>query len=279
MAPAPTAVPVQEWTVPVLPGAEPFAARGSGPLGGVGVLLCHGFTGNPGAVRAWGEHLAAAGCTVVGPRLPGHGTTWQEAARTRWEDWYAEVERALAGLVQECDVVVAAGLSMGGTLVLRLAQEHAGEMDGVVTVNASLATERRDARLLPLLARVLPRFPGVAGDVKAPGVVEEGAYRWMPLRAALSLQQAWPVVLGDLGRVRCPVLAFRSREDHVVEPVSGRLLLEGLPPGQVREVVLEDSYHVATIDHDAPLVFARTLEFVREVAGVPAPSAAAARPP
>ena len=255
--------------MPVLPGAEPFSSPGSGPLARLGVVVVHGFTGNPSAVRAWGEHLAAAGCAVEGPRLPGHGTRWQDANRTTFDDWYRAVERAFDDLRGRCDAVAAVGLSMGGTLSLRLAEQRGDAVAGVVTVNASLTTERKDAVLLPYLSRVLPLFPGIASDVKKEGVVEN-AYRWLPTRAAHSLAQAWPVVRADLGRITCPVLAFRSRTDHVVEPASGRLLAEALPAGQVTERVLEDSYHVATIDNDAPAIFSESLEFLRSTAGVPA---------
>src|SRR5579875_1881715 len=72
--------------MPVLPGAEPFEHDG----GRVGVLLCHGFTGSPQSLRPWAEFLAEAGLTVSLPRLPGHGTTWQEMSRTRSEDWRSE---------------------------------------------------------------------------------------------------------------------------------------------------------------------------------------------
>ncbi|MGH8940752.1 MAG: alpha/beta hydrolase, partial [Actinomycetes bacterium] len=77
--------------MPLLPGAEPFHHDG----GRVGVLLVHGFTGCPQSLRPWAEHLAAAGLTVSLPRLPGHGTTWQEMNLTTWQDWYAEADRAL----------------------------------------------------------------------------------------------------------------------------------------------------------------------------------------
>ena len=83
----------------VLPGAEPYSHQG----GPTGVLLCHGFTGSPHSLRPWAEHLAAQGLTVSLPRLPGHGTTWQEMNRTRWEDWYAEVDRALSELMATTD--------------------------------------------------------------------------------------------------------------------------------------------------------------------------------
>ena len=93
----------------VLPGAEAFSHEG----GSTGVLLCHGFTGSPQSLRPWAEFLADAGLTVSLPRLPGHGTTWQEMARTRWEDWYAEVDRAFDELRAGTDEIFVMGLVDG----------------------------------------------------------------------------------------------------------------------------------------------------------------------
>ena len=243
----------------VLPGAEPIDLPG----GPVGALLCHGFTGTTQSMRPWAEHLAGAGLTVAAPRLPGHGTTWQDMNTTSFDDWYAALATAFDDLRARCSTVFVMGLSMGGTLVLRLAEERGGQVAGVVVVNTSLASERKDAKLLPLLSRVVPSFPGIASDIAKPGVTEL-AYDRLPLKAALSLQRAWPVVRRDLPRITAPVLVYRSAVDHVVEPVSGRALLEGLAGGRVEERVLADSFHVATLDHDAPAIFAGSLDFVRE---------------
>jgi carboxylesterase len=240
----------------VMPGAEPIDLPG----GPVGVLLSHGFTGTTQSIRAWAEHLSAAGITVSAPRLPGHGTSVKDMNTTRFSDWYTTVEKAFDDLRSRCETVFAMGLSMGGTLALRLAEERAHQVAGVVVVNASLATERKDAKLLPLISKILPAFPGIASDVKKAGVTEL-AYDRIPLKAAYSLQQAWPVVRRELPRITCPVLVYRSAVDHVVEPVSGRALLLGCR--QAEERVLHDSFHVATLDNDAPTIFEGSLAFVR----------------
>ena len=245
-----------------MPGAEPLAVDG-GPIGAV---VLHGFTGTPQGVRDWGLALAEAGLTVTVPRLPGHGTRWQDMARTRWTDWYAEAERAFDELRRCCAEVFVCGLSMGGTLALRLAEQRASEITGAIVVNASLATERKDAKVLPFLRHVIPALPGVAGDIAKPGV-NELAYSKMPLQAAYSLSQLWALTRADLGSITCPVLSFRSETDHVVEPVSGRLLREGASATTVTERLLTESYHVATLDFDAPAIFAESVEFVRTHSG------------
>lgn len=246
--------------MPILPGAEPFAHDGSSD---VGVLLCHGFTGSPQSLVPWGERLAEVGWTTRCPLLPGHGTRWQDMNHTTWADWYEALDREFTQLLSRCAAVFLFGLSMGGTLALRLAQEHDADVAGIVLVNAPVTTERRDAALLPLLSRVVPSMPGISNDIKKPGSTEL-AYRRLPLRAAASLSRLWQEVRRDLGRVDQPLLLFRSTDDHVVEPVNARIILGGVR-GPAREVVLADSYHVATLDNDAPAIFDGSVEFVRQV--------------
>ena len=255
----------------IMPGAEPFEAE-AGPIG---VLFSHGFTGTPQSLRPWAEHLAAAGFSVSLPRLPGHGTRWQDMNVTRWTDWYGEVERAYQQLRTRCEQVFACGLSMGGTLVLRLAEVHPDGVAGLVLVNPSLGTERWDVKyLLPALRRMVPSMKGIASDIKKPGTTEL-AYDRTPLRAMHELTRLWATVAADLDRVVAPMLVYRSRVDHVVEPLSGRLLRQGCDGCEITEHVLEDSYHVATLDNDAPTIFAGSVDWIRE-RSAPAPAGGAA---
>lgn len=245
--------------MPVLEGAQPYAHRG----GPTAVLLCHGFTGTPQALRGWAEHLAAAGLTVSVPLLPGHGTTWQDMAHTTWRDWYGAAERELTGLRESCDETFVMGLSLGGCLALRLAA-HCPDTRGVVVVNPSLYPDNPLLRAGGVLKHLIPSVGAVADDVKAEGV-HEVAYRRVPVPAAASLPELWSLTRRELPRVTQPVLAFFSAKDHVVGPRS-RKVLRAHVGSEVTERVCADSYHVATLDNDAEMIFADSLEFVRSLA-------------
>ncbi len=252
------------------PAAEPFSADAvpvadSGQR--VGVLLLQGFTGSPASLRPWGRHLADQGFGVAVPRLPGHGTTWRELNRTTWADWYAEAERSFEKLRANADSVVVGGLSMGGGLALRLAAERGREVAGVMLVNAAVTTRRKDVLALPVLKHLVPSFPSIADDIKKPGVVEHG-YPRTPLKAAHSMMTGWKALRDDLPKVTQPLLVFRSAVDHVVDPSSGALIRATVSSRDVTERVLENSYHVATLDHDAPTIFAESVRFVLRVTGV-----------
>ena len=255
--------------MPIAPSAEPFYADAApNPSDGqrIGVLLSQGFTGSPASMVPWGKRLAGEGFGVAVPRLPGHGSTWQELNRTRWADWYGEVERAFEKLRANCDQVVVGGLSMGGSLVLQLAADRGREVAGVMLVNAAVNTERKDVRALPALKWVVPSLPGISNDIKKPDVVEHG-YDRTPLKAAASMLLGWRSLRDDLPKVTQPLLVFRSTEDHVVDPSSARIIASTVSSRDVTERMLENSYHVATLDNDAPTIFEESVHFVRRVTG------------
>jgi carboxylesterase len=243
--------------VPVLPGAEPFSADG----GDVGVLLCHGFTGCPQSLRPWAEALARAGYTVRLPLLPGHGTTWQDMNRTSWRQWYDEVDSAFTQLRNRCSAVFVAGLSMGGALALRLAEQHGDEVAGLVLVNPAVRPRDRRLLALPVLRRVTTSFPPVGSDIKKPGAAEL-AYDRLPLHALASSLQLFADVRAHLNRVDQPLLLLHSAVDHVVEPSNSAAVLAGISSADVTEIVLEDSYHVATLDNDAERIEKESIAFV-----------------
>ncbi len=257
--PAPPAAPPEPAVTRAL--TAPYRHDG----GPIGVVVCHGFTGSPASMRPWATALAEAGCSVRLPLLPGHGTRWQDLQATRWPDWYGAVQAAFADLRERCDHVFVAGLSMGGTLALRLAQVHGSAVAGLVLVNPSVLSKRRSMRLLPVLAPVIPSVSGIGNDIAKPGRTEDG-YDRTPLRALRSLTQLWAITRNDLHLVDQPLLVFRSATDHVVEAANTAAVLRGVHSMDVEERVLHDSFHVATLDHDAERIFTGSIEFIRRVA-------------
>jgi carboxylesterase len=242
----------------VLPGAEPYSHEG----GPTGVLLCHGFTGSPQSLRPWAEYLAPEGLTISLPRLPGHGTTWQEMNRTRWEDWYAEVDRAFGELQAATSEIFVMGLSMGACLALRLAELNGAAVSGLVLVNPSITADTKLFLLAPVLKVIIPSLKGVGSDIKKEGSTEL-AYDRTPTRAAATLPGLWKVTQRDLDKITAPTLVYHSTEDHLVGPASLAILRKALPATGLEVIECPNSYHVATLDNDAEVIFAGSLEFVR----------------
>ena len=247
--------------MPLIPGAEPFAHDG----GPVGALVVHGFTGSPVSMRPWAQALADAGLSVRLPRLPGHGSTWQDMALTTWEDWYSAVDSAFGELTERCDDVFVCGLSMGGSLSLRLAELRGGEVRGLVLVNPSVHSENKGLVALPVVKHLVKSLPGVGNDIAKPGQ-EEGCYDRMPTKALAQLVRGWAMVKADIEKVDQPLLLFRSAVDHVVEPSNAAWILSHVRSADVTERVLPNSYHVATLDNDAPQIVDGSLELIRRLA-------------
>jgi carboxylesterase len=107
-------------------------------------------------------------------------------------------------------------------------------------------------------------FPGIANDIKKPGGQEHG-YTRTPLKAIHSLLQAWPHLIADLPKVTAPMLYFRSATDHVVDGASQPIITSRVSSREIIERPLEHSFHVATLDNDAPQIFEESAEFIARV--------------
>src|SRR5687767_2099380 len=171
---------------PIMSGAEPWSYEHDTPDAS-GALVLHGFTGNPGSMRGLAEAFGKAGFHVEMPRLPGHGTAIEEMLTTSWSDWAGEAEAAYQRLIQRANRVVVAGLSMGGSLTLRIGADHP-EVAGLICVNP--ATQPQAPEVVEMLRGMLADgtdvMPGIGSDIADPESKEE-AYGGTPLRPLLSL--------------------------------------------------------------------------------------------
>jgi carboxylesterase len=215
-------------------------------------------------MRGLAEALAGAGLAVELPLLPGHGTSVEDMLLTRWKDWSTAAEDVYADLAGRSRRVIVAGLSMGGTLAVWLATRHP-EIVGLVVINPFIEPPAESFRemLRGALDAGTETMPGIGSDIALEGV-EELAYAGSPVAPMLSMMEATDAIAADLDRIKCPVLLFSSRQDHVVPSASGDVLAAGVG-GPIERIWLERSYHVATLDHDRGVIEARAVEFAAEV--------------
>lgn len=253
-------------------GAEPWSATGTGERADVGIIVIHGFTGNPRATRPLGEHLHREGFTVEVVRLPGHGTDVKDMSGTRYADWHGAVSALVDDLKGRCERIVLVGHSMGGTIALDIASARPDDITAVAAINATIL-DRTDiiARLAPLLQHVLPSLPrDLAGlptnDVALQGI-EEGAYAKVPAKPGVSLTSQFARIRAQLLDLTQPMLVAYSPQDHTVPPENSKAIPEYAASTDVTVVVCEDSYHVPMIDHDAEKLQDAITEFVARVTG------------
>jgi carboxylesterase len=242
----------------ILPGAEPFRFDG----GSKGALLLHGFTGSPASLHPLGESLFSRGLTVIGPRLPGHGTRWEDLEETTWQDWEREALGALADLSERCKDVIVVGLSVGGTLALHVGAKQPERLRGVIAINPLV--RRPDFAFAPVIRVFTRTIRGIGNDIKKPGQ-DEVCYDRIPVKAIKELRKLMKTTDRELPSLTLPLLVLLSPQDHTVKPANSRRVVRRA--GSVRKelITLPNSYHVATLDFDADTILEHTLRFMDSV--------------
>ncbi|MDA8115856.1 MAG: alpha/beta fold hydrolase [Actinomycetota bacterium] len=224
------------------------------------VLFIHGFTGAPATMDPQIEAAAAAGYDVYAPLLRGHGTSLDDMVPTRYEDYLEDAQRALDELAGGDAPVTVVGISMGGTLAVDLGLSDP-RVERMVLINPLVLppAEGYLALLDQLLEAGVEVAPAVGSDIADPAI-KEASYDGAPIRAARSLFLNTARVAPRVSELAMPILLFSSLQDHVVPAESGEYL--AAEAGSVKRILLERSYHVATLDYDKDLITREMLEFL-----------------
>jgi carboxylesterase len=238
---------------------EPFSAAGTN----IGCLVMQGFTGTVGSIRYYAQQLAARGLSVEAPRLSGHGTRWQDLNSVSYGDWIRDAEQAYQSLAKRCDKVFVTGLSMGGTLILYLAEQHP-EIAGVIPINAPVFMTDKRVPFLPVLKYLLASTPAIASDIMEPGVVEP-AYDRTPTAGAHEMVKMLAVTRNGLGRITQPLLVMRSAHDHVVPHECAPFIMEHIASKDKEMIVFQRSAHVVTMDYDKDGVVEAAWKFIQRL--------------
>jgi carboxylesterase len=249
--------------------------------GRLGFLLIHGLGGTPLELRYVAQGLASAGHTVHVPQLAGHCRTIEELRATRWTDWYDSVEREHDRLKTRCDAVVVGGLSVGSVLALHLAAARQDSIAGLALYAPSLWLDGWGVPWHASLFRLVTqkwcadwfpfaeRHPWGMKDPRMRSLIERAIKSGDSSRAgiaalpgSLMLELRWLVqrVRSEIAEVRQPALIVHPREDDRASLRNLHYLQSSLG-GLTETVVLNDSYHLVTLDRQRQVVVARTLEF------------------
>lgn len=247
-------------------GAESFFFK----KGEVGCLLIHGFTGSPWEMREMGEYLASKNITVLGPRLPGHGTSPEDMYNTNWQDWYGEVEKAYNDIKKNCSDVFCCGLSMGGLLTLHLATHQ--ELKGIISLAAPVYLREPKLLFLPILksplGKIIQKFykydKEIGKDIKDESMKSQMiCYDKTPVPCGISLVDFMNHTKNDLEKITAPALIIHSKYDHTVPPGNAKYIQKMISSKEKNLIILENSYHVITLDYDKEKVFNETYKFIK----------------
>lgn len=256
------------------------------PGGRTGFLLIHGLGGTPVELRLVARSLHGSGHTVHCPQLAGHCGTEADLLVTGWRDWTQSVLDELERMRANCDRIILGGLSMGAVLAIHVAAERPADVAGLALYAPTL---RYDGWSIPRYAFLLKwlintplgrryRFPERAPygvkhkrtrqtimEAMASGDASQAGLDGTPARA---LQQLWLLVAATRARmpsVTCPALLVHAREDDIAG-LSNAFEIQHRMGGLVDAVILDDCYHLITIDQQRGIVIDRTLALAKRLA-------------
>lgn len=224
------------------------------------ILLIHGFTGSPAELRLLGEYLNDHGYTVYAPLLAGHGLTPEEMAKTNKDDWWNSVVDAYDLLLSKGYTdIIAIGLSMGGTLSLKLA------MNKPLTAVVSMAAPIRVQNRFIGLSRWLKYVKAFQVKKKKDESIEQylASYDRTPVICAESLDRLIKEVRDSLDKVVIPVLIMQGKKDETVRYESAEYIYDHVGSTAKELKWYEKSTHIMTLDQERDKVFADVLKFVR----------------
>jgi carboxylesterase len=254
--------------------------------GRAGVLLIHGLGGTPIEMRYVANACARAGYTVSVPQLAGHCATEADIKFSCWQDWYGSVDKALTELRQTCDTVVVGGLSAGAILALHLAANRPADVHGVACFAPTLWLNGWGVPWYGQLFRLVQtkwfankiQFtecePYGIKDKRMREMVVEALHSGDPSKAGMystpggpMLELRWltNIVRRQLPSIKQPTMILHPREDDRAD-ISNAFYLQRRLGGPVEMTVLDDCYHIITIDKQREVVAERTVDFTSRLA-------------
>jgi len=260
--------------------------------GRTGFLLIHGLGGTPVELKFVAKGLARHGFTVHCCQLAGHCGTEADLLATSWPDWYASAAAALDRIRQECDTVIVGGLSMGAVLALHLAAERGKDVHGLTLYAPTLWYDGWSTPWYRFLVRVCmltafgqfvfsrvyrfveqepygikdPSIRGVITAAMKSGDSTQAGILVTPGEAVRQLCLVVDVVLRELGKITTPALIVQAREDDLSSLKNAEYLQRHLG-GLVNTLVLDDSYHMVTVDRQRDIVIESSAAFATLLAG------------
>jgi esterase/lipase/1-acyl-sn-glycerol-3-phosphate acyltransferase len=233
----------------------------------LGVLLVHGYMAAPLEMRELAEHLSRMGLWVYVPRVRGHGTSPEDLAGRKYEEWIKSVEDGYACLSAVCGRVAAGGFSNGAGLALELAS-RIKKISGVFAICPPLKLKDFSSRLVPAVDawnRLMGKFGKDGAKKEFVQNKPENPhinYSRNPVSGVRELERFMDSVEPKLSSVKAPALVIQAHDDPVVSPKGSRKVYEHIGSVNKSYLVFNFNRHVIITGEGAHLVHKAVGDFV-----------------
>lgn len=252
------------------------------------VLLLHGLYGTPQQLQYIGRKLnVAGGHTVRIPNIQGYSVFDEPVPRetTHWEHWLEQVDAQFQELKREHEEVSVAGLCIGADLSMELAIRRSNDLHALCLYSAPLRYDGWNVtrlRWLKLLGYYTPARFLVSLTERPPyGLKDERIRQWVatqmakrgtsalgssqsPLTGVYQSERLMKDVRRNLHKITAPTLIMHAVEDDLASPRNAEVIARGISSSEVRKVLLQNCYHIITMDFEKERVAQETLEFVQQ---------------
>ncbi len=249
------------------------------------VLLIHGLGGTQYDLGSMHKRLKNAGFVTHSLTLPGHGTSPEDLAGVRAEDWVDAVLAKYAEVEPQHDELHLMGMCMGALLAAEVAKRTGhGRKGRLVLLAPPIFIDGWATPWYRGLRRLLYHVPGLPARMRIEeedpfGIKNEQLraivkakfergenfhYVWVPLACVREVDRLRGWVMTGLEKLMCETLVVHAREDELTSLRSADFLAEQINSGsatRARVVVLENSYHMVAVDNDREIVARSVLEF------------------
>lgn len=253
--------------------------------GRTGILLFHSLGGSPLELKFVATSLAQKGHTVYCPIIPGLSYGTDVSGMSTWQDWSRAADKAFDDLRAYCDTIIVGGASAGSVLALQLAARRADNVKGVVLFAPTLVPNGWSIPWTIHLFRLV-RMRWFARlftfQMPSPHGIKDERVRKFAVESArsggeggLDITRRPGVLVFEFMRLVRNVrpmlksiaqhtLIFHPREDDQSD-LRNSVALQRRLGGLVEMCILNDSYHMVTLDKQRGVVAERTVSFVDRI--------------
>ena len=238
----------------------------------LGVVLVHGYKSAPKEVEELAKFLNGSGIKTYSVRLKGHGTAPIDIKNYSWFDWYESMQRGYCALSNICSQVAIVGFSTGGLLSLLSASQKKSfnKLAGVVSINSALKLRDIKSKMIPginLWNELLEKFNLEKGRMEFIEDVPENPdinYSRNYIKGVYELEKLMILCDDNLHKILCPTLVIQSKNDPVVNPISGKIIFDKIQSKTKKIIEMDFENHVIITAKNKEMVFQEIINFFNQ---------------